>query len=250
MNYAKPPFIDYYFGLDLGKNVDFTCLSLLERSGPPGGHAYDVVSILRASGTMYPQQVEATKKVLADPRLRPQRQYGDGADVKLEWAPPPAIAIDATGVGVPVVDMFLTAGLAARAVPITIVGGDAAARDTWTGSGSVLAYRVSKGRLISTVQMLLQSQRLRISPELDLAPVLQKELFAFTTKITLSANETYGSNNRERTHDDIVLSIALAAWLAENDRPAEIGTIPNPMAGRQWGVEESRARIPARPWGT
>ena len=51
-----------------------------------------------------------------------------------------------------------------------------------------------------------------------------KELQNFQVKITLSANETFGSW-REGIHDDLVLAVSLAAWWAEKHPPYFPGCI-------------------------
>src|SRR5262249_20623470 len=44
--------------------------------------------------------------------------------------------------------------------------------------------------------------------------ILAKEMQAFRVKITTTGNETFEAW-RERDHDDLVLAVALAAWLGE-----------------------------------
>jgi hypothetical protein len=56
---------------------------------------------------------------------------------------------------------------------------------------------------------------LQVARGLPLAPVLVKELEAFQVKITANAHETFAAW-RERDHDDLVLSVALAAWVGEH----------------------------------
>ena len=76
------------------------------------------------------------------------------------------------------------------------------------------AYWVPKIELVSTVQSLLQTRRLRVVPRLALADVLKRELLDFKIKVTASANETFGTW-REGAHDDLVLAVAMAAWVGE-----------------------------------
>jgi hypothetical protein len=44
--------------------------------------------------------------------------------------------------------------------------------------------------------------------------MLVQELGAFRVKITASANETFEAW-RERDHDDLVLAVAMAAWVGQ-----------------------------------
>ena len=53
------------------------------------------------------------------------------------------------------------------------------------------------------------------APEALSAGILMAELITFRSKITVAGNETFGAW-RERDHDDLVLAVALALWLAEN----------------------------------
>ena len=69
--------------------------------------------------------------------------------------------------------------------------------------------------MVSVLQALLSSRRLKIATGLAEAAILIEELKAFRAKITVSGNETFGAW-RERDHDDLVLAVALALWLAEN----------------------------------
>jgi hypothetical protein len=133
--------------------------------------------------------------------------------VKLVQTPPlaePLLAIDQTGVGVAVVDQFRQAQPRARLVPILITGGH---EITWEGG----AGHVPNKELVSSIQVLFQARRLKVAnvPERE---TLVKELINFRVKITISANETFEAW-RERDHDDMVLAVALAAWLAEDQPP-------------------------------
>jgi hypothetical protein len=78
---------------------------------------------------------------------------------------------------------------------------------------------VAKRLLVSVVQATLQTGRLKVAPGLGLAEILKKELFAFRVRISVAADETYGAAEvRDGEHDDLVLAVAMAAWMAENVR--------------------------------
>ena len=66
------------------------------------------------------------------------------------------MAVDATGVGRPVIDMIRDANLPATVYPITLTGGDAVIRDG-------MERRVPKRDVASTIAVLLQTGRLRIA---------------------------------------------------------------------------------------
>jgi hypothetical protein len=115
--------------------------------------------------------------------------------------------VDATGVGAPVVDMLKQARLSP--IAITITRGEAVTRESYA------AYHVPKKDLVSTLQVLLQSGRLKIAQALPEAETLQAELLNFQMKITLQAHDVYGSW-RQGSHDDLVLATAVAVWYAEH----------------------------------
>jgi hypothetical protein len=77
--------------------------------------------------------------------------------------------IDFTGIGRPVFDMFVTAGM--NPIGITITAGDRATDDR-EGSG----YRVAKILLVSRVQELLHAGELRIAKSLPEASAMASEL--------------------------------------------------------------------------
>src|SRR6476660_6886929 len=80
-------------------------------------------------------------------------------------------------------------------------------------------WRVPKRDLASVVQVLLQSERLKIASALPLASVLTQEVLAYCVKISqLTGHDSYGAGTEWRDggeHDDMVLALACAAWYAE-----------------------------------
>ena len=140
-------------------------------------------------GTSYPDIVERVQTLVKSPEI---------ADRYL-------VAIDHTGVGRPVYDLFTKAGL--KTVGITITGGTAV---KWGRGGA----RVAKRLLVSTLQAVIQTGRLRLAKGMQGVDVLEREMINFRVKVTESANEIYTA--REGEHDDLVLSLAMALWLGEN----------------------------------
>jgi hypothetical protein len=186
----------YFSGLDLGQAADHTALAVAEADVAPGRvPAYTVRHLERFPlGTSYPAVVERVKGLFARDPL-----------------PGTLLAADQTGVGRPVVDMLRAAGLGAHLVPVTITGGH---ETTCDADG----YRVPKKELVATLQVLLQSRRLAVVPTLAEAQMLAKELNTFRVKVSTAGNESFEAW-RERDHDDLVLAVALAAWLAEQAIP-------------------------------
>jgi hypothetical protein len=222
--------VSFFLGLDLGKVNDYTALAVLERSTTAAGVSqYDVRALQRSAlGTPYPKVVDAVKALVARAELRPPRPAPPPpalspsplprGDVLVPPGPNPVLVVDATGVGVAIVDLFLKAGLAATIAPLTITSGGQARRDVWPSTRQA-AYFVPKIELVGTTQMLLQTGRLRIAPALELAEVLKRELFAFEVTITQSSHESFGAW-REGAHDDLVLAVAMAAWRGEAQTPS------------------------------
>jgi Terminase RNaseH-like domain len=192
----KPPETHHYIGLDLGQSQDFTAVSVLAGTFTDDDQkpTYQCVHLERfALGTSYPDIVRAMVTLTERPEL-----CGD-------WQ----LVVDATGVGRPVVDLLREAfgTLRRRVHPVSITGG---------GKVSASAYGlcVPKRDLVLTLKVLLESGRLEFAGKWPETADLIRETLAFQVKITNAANDTYGAW-REGTHDDLVLSVALAAWYAE-----------------------------------
>jgi hypothetical protein len=236
---------DFIAGLDLGCTSDYSALALVRREpaidtlGQPvkdhrGDNLYDFncVNIERyALGTSYPVIVSAVAEVMGRRELR----AAGNTDVVL--------AVDATGAGRPVVDMFLAAPMPCEVVPVTITGGLAEPRrDCWSAMGGPTAWWTPKVHLVSAVQAALQGGRLKVAPRLRYAELLKKELFAFNAKVTAAGNDTFEA--REGVHDDLVLAVVLAVWLGSQSPP------PDYSLGELTGIPIPRRRLPGRPGGS
>jgi hypothetical protein len=122
------------------------------------------------------------------------------------WTP---LAIDFTGVGRPIYDMFVEAGIAP--VGVLITGGG---QTTWEGR---IAH-VPKVTLISRLIALLHQGVLKVHRDLPEAQVLIKELRGYRGSYTEAGNLVF--NARSGRHDDILLATAIAAWiLADGGMP-------------------------------
>jgi hypothetical protein len=75
-------------------------------------------------------------------------------------------------------------------------------------------WHLPNKELVGVLQVLLQSRRLRVARSLPDAAAPVRELEAFRVKVTVAANETFEAW-RERDHDDLVLAVAMAAWVGE-----------------------------------
>jgi hypothetical protein len=195
--------LSYFIGLDLGQQSDYSALVALERHGTSlRNYTFDCRFLKRWElRTSYPQIVEDTVKIVNDEQLTKNVQK------------PPLLAIDSTGVGAPVADLFRRAKMNAQIAAIYITSGSEVNRD-----GDVL--KIPKRILVSTVAIALQNGTLRLSKKLHLLATLTNELENFKAKITDAGNDTFGAGADWRTgnNDDLVLSLAMALWTAANER--------------------------------
>ena len=179
----------YTIGVDLGQVADFTAVAVLEED--PSRH-YALRHIERFRNRPYPEIVTGIDRLV---RRLPVR---------------PSLAVDATGVGRPVIDMIREASIPAELYPVTITGGDAVTKDGHE-------YRVPKRDLCSCVAVLLQTGRLKIARGIPHAATLHHELTRFRVKISPDGHDSYAAW-READHDDLVLAVAVACWMNEHGR--------------------------------
>lgn len=191
------------FGLDLGSISDYSALCVIEatRTISEGGKdeitRLDCVSLKRwALKTPYQQIVqEIVRKINnLDPFETPKQK---------------TLAVDGTGVGVAIVDLFRAEKINADFRAISITGGS-----TVNTTGDV--FFVPKRDLVGCVQLALQNRLLKTSPALAEAATLMSELQNFKATISASGHDSYGAGSDWRTgnNDDLVLAAAMAIWCA------------------------------------
>ena len=191
--------IRYVTGLDLGQAADLSALAVLEKTTGPDPYdpsrkaKYYAVRHLERflPGTSFPAVCTRLHELFSEPPLRHSN-----------------LVVDQTSVGQPVVKLLQQARLRATIRPVTITAGQQAVLNE---DGS---WSVPKKDLVSTLQVLLQSRRIKVTPSLCEAKTLVQELMSFRVKATLSATETLESWC-EGPHDDLVLVVAIAAWQGE-----------------------------------
>jgi hypothetical protein len=130
------------------------------------------------------------------------------------------LAVDATGVGRPVVDLLRPAELGCPLWPVLITGGDAEGQ----GQGY---FRVPKRDLILGLQVTIQRGDLQIASGLSYGAALVREMAEMRVRVSGSGREQYGVW-RAGEHDDLVLAVALACWAERRSRPR--GGV-----GERWG---------------
>jgi hypothetical protein len=218
--HRSPGATAYIAGLDLGQSQDYSALAILEHGGP-------------GEDPPLPEQTWNTRHLQCWPLQTPYMAIVE--DVIAMLARPPlagatTLALDMTGVGRPVVDLFRAANtaesvrdadghwtrptplLTARLVPIQITGGNQV-----TGEGD--GFNVPKRDLAGGVQVALQTGRLKIAAGLPDTQVLVQELQNFRVTISLAGHDSYGAGTGEEwrvgAHDDLVLAVAIALWVGE-----------------------------------
>jgi len=198
------PRLPHFIGLDLGQAQDFSALVVARKTAD----RYDLLSLRRwPLGTAYPVVVADVGRLLA-------REETKGA----------TLAIDYTGAGRPVADMFAAAGMEPTLIAIT--AGNMVTR------ADRREWHVPKRDLAAIVAVLLQEERLKWPAKEPLAPVLARELADFRVKVSLAGNDLYGAW-REGAHDDLVLATAIACWAGENTGPPAAGSLPAEL-GADW----------------
>lgn len=188
--------VHYFAGLDLGQANDSTAVALLAREVDRGRAHYALRHLQRwPPGSHYPRIAEDVDRLLhAVPNRRCQ------------------LVVDQTAVGRAVAKMFRS-GDTARTRQVLISNGHS------VSSGDDGCTLVPKKELVSVLQMLLQTQRLRIAAGLFLAEALSREMASFRASVKLAGGAEEVSW-RERAHDDLVLAVALAAWEGERNPPS------------------------------
>lgn len=192
---------EWLLGVDLGQAEDFTGIVAIEkvegsqdasRFGDDAPPLYHVRLIERFRRKPYHAIVNHVKDMLEQPPLH--------GNTKL--------IADATGVGRPVIDEMRRIGLAPVAILIT-------AGEIVRTEGGFL--HVPKRDLVTSLQLVLQSERLKVAEVLPLAQELIQELLTFQVRITPQGHETFGVW-RSGAHDDLVLAVGMAIYYSERKR--------------------------------
>jgi hypothetical protein len=196
-----------FVSLDLGQSQDYSALAIIEcertiTNGKDEITKLDCRYLKRwRLRTAYPQIVKDVVQLVN--KLDPALSSSGGR---------PVLAVDKTGCGAAVVDLFKAEKINAELRPIMITGGS---KVTIEGGD----YRIPKRDLVAVVQVALQNRTLKIASQLPEAETLTRELANFKAKISDAGNDSYGAGDDWRigNNDDLVLSVAMAIWNA--DRP-------------------------------
>jgi len=116
------------------------------------------------------------------------------------------LVVDVTGVGRPVVDLLADA---LRGVPCRLVAATFTHGDRLTGKLTDREVSVGKAFLVSRLQSLFQTDRLKMPAEHPEAEPMLRELMDYEIRVDADANDRYGAF-RVGTHDDLVTALGLA----------------------------------------
>jgi hypothetical protein len=182
----------FYIGLDLGQKNDPTAIAVTEASV---FHSLRLRHIERVPlGTPYPRVVERVREIV---------QHSDLSNNC-------SLAVDATGVGAPVVDMLRAARLGCDIVAVTITGGQS---QTQSGAWA----NVPKQDLLAVMQLMLERGELRISRDMKYLGALLQELADFRSRPNLQGRLRLGADAYGE-HDDLVIALALACWRSKRPK--------------------------------
>jgi hypothetical protein len=208
----------FIVGVDLGQSTDPTAIAVLHWRCRPLEtwthdnflHRQDVQEHIDVRhlerlplGMAYPAVVQHVANLLIRPPL-----CGD------DDFPAAELVIDETGVGRAVGDIFEAAGMRPKRVTIT------AGTEATSGHG-LNRYHVAKTILISQLDAALHIGRLRFASALADAAAMAEELKDFRRKVSDAGRSSYAA--RTGSHDDLVLSVAIANWWF-NEPPPPVPT--------------------------
>ncbi|MCS7042584.1 MAG: hypothetical protein N2036_10645 [Bryobacteraceae bacterium] len=206
--HAPGPEPHLFFGLDLGRRHDPSALVALERAALPANRIDPVtfqpetrvVFRLRLAhrfplGLPYLELLRRLPALLSTPAT-PAWPVLPGHPAR----PHKTLAVDASGVGAPIVELLRRLPLDAAILPITITAGHHPAPDPHGGE------LVPRRDLLSRLRILFESGRLRIPRHLP----ARRDIFEELTRLS----DTPGAK-----HDDLALALALAAWPAARSIP-------------------------------
>jgi hypothetical protein len=201
------PTARYFLGLDVGQRRDPSAIAVICRTETTYNERDPVTFAFRREvmlslayleriplGTEYHDVVNRVRSIAQTPELAGRC----------------SLAIDATGPGMPVVELARSARMGCDIAPVIITGGE---RETYSNG----AYGVPKRDLITRLQLMLECGELHVSAELREASVFVEELRNMRVKVSLGGHETF-EHWRSGQHDDLVLAVALACWQAKRWR--------------------------------
>lgn len=180
----------FHLGLDLGLRRNPSALALIEEVTRATGEFDHVYRVPKIETVLILRDVRpiALQTPYAELPHLLERYLG-----RLPQGFPVRLAVDATGVGAPVVELFRLAGLPADLKPIVITGGESVSRLPH-------AVTVPRDALLQNLRIRLECRDFRIPEALSYLPALQDELSSLGV--------------RDNHPDDLAFALALALWSA------------------------------------
>lgn len=197
----------FYLGLDVGQSLDPSAVAVIQHTIRPIDQQWEANDRART----WKQQREERFLVRHLERLPLQQPY----PVQIQYVASmlgrdplkgATFALDYTGVGRPVADLFTRAGL--RPEKILITSGFEVTR------GGTNAWHVPKQILISALEARLHSGELKIAAHLAESAALADELKTFGRSVSEAGRVQFSA--RSGKHDDLVLAVAIALFAALN----------------------------------
>ena len=205
----------FLIGVDLGQRRDHSAVAVVERM-PREARGFDPVAwrmnvealpdewVVRhlermPLGTPYTEVTERVVALARHPRLQGSCR----------------LVVDATGVGMPVVDMLRAARPGCAILPVWITGGE---KERFDGA----VWRVPKLDLLARLQALLETKRLRIPRRMRETERLMRELMSMRSERRASEHLKVGAEGAGE-HDDLALAVGLAVWPGRKPRVGEQG---------------------------
>ncbi|MBL8295813.1 MAG: phage terminase large subunit [Bryobacterales bacterium] len=194
---------NFLVGLDLGRQRDHSALSVIERTY--------LETEFRDRVTFNPYTVDLHRLVHLE-RFPLRTDYTEvGHEVSRLFSSAPfseraTLVVDATGVGASFVDLLRSYLRMQRhkLMPVVITGGH-------TINKQPNSYNVPREILLGNLENLTKERTLRVSKHLPLAIDFFRELAALRITTTPSGRQTI-QPARSTQHDDMVFSVALAAF--------------------------------------
>lgn len=201
----------YFVGVDLGQRRDRTAIVVIEVAEIASNHRNPVT---------YVPDCQMRRGVRHIERLSLDTPYTAIAERitrlanDLAASNPCSVVVDATGVGLPVVDTLRIPTAKWRLMPVIIGHAD---RESYVDG----FWRVAKRDLIARLQIAFDFDGLVIASNLAETETMVQELTAMRASIRPSGRARYESPGE--AHDDLAVALALAWWGADTRRPAGLG---------------------------
>ena len=194
----------YYIGQDLGQSRDPTATCCIRKHGYGDKARYEVCRLNRHPlNTSYVDIVANTVAFLGSEEI--QAHFGE-------------FAVDFTGVGRPTADIYQRFGVHPTLIAFT--AGNQITRDP----DNFRVFGVPKLELISALQSIMHTKQLVLDKTLGETERLLFEMQNFEAHITAAGRYTFG-NNRVGQHDDLIMSLAIAAFVATGRHGPSTGII-------------------------